>query len=113
MEGLSIEFLQVFVTTPTKDTAEYISKKLLEKKLAGCIQIVGPVISQYLWKGKIEVSDEWLCLIKSTKKQFKKIVQEITQLHTYETPEIIAFPIEYGSSNYLEWLTRELKGSNK
>ena len=61
MEG----FIQVMTATDKREDAEHIARSLVEMRLAGCVQIVGPVTSIYRWKGKIETAGEWLCLIKS------------------------------------------------
>ncbi len=103
------EYIQVVTTTGKREDAKKIAQKLLEKRLAGCVQIVGPIESTYWWKGKVETSEEWLCFIKSEKSLFSELEKEIKETHPYETPEIVAFPIVDGSKNYLEWLKSELK----
>ncbi|MBS7251891.1 MAG: divalent-cation tolerance protein CutA [Candidatus Freyarchaeota archaeon] len=103
------EYIQVFTTTEKREHGEKIARILVEKRLAGCVQIVGPVQSTYWWKGKVETSEEWLCLIKSEKSLFNELEKAIKEVHPYETPEIIAIPIVEGSKKYLEWLKSELK----
>jgi periplasmic divalent cation tolerance protein len=104
-----VEYLQVFISVKTKENAKKIGKALLNKRLAGCVQIIGPIISQYWWKGKIELSEEWLCLIKSRRTLYEELEQTVKQMHTYEVPEVIALPIIDGNTDYLEWLRKELK----
>lgn len=103
------EYVQVITTTERKKDAERIAKALLEKRLAGCIQIVGPIVSTYWWKGNVETADEWLCFVKSKKDLYEELEKSIKEAHSYETPEIIALPIVKGSKDYLEWLSNELK----
>jgi len=107
------KYIQIFTTTEKKDDAEKIAKTLVEKRLAGCIQIVGPIVSTYWWKGNVETTKEWLCFIKSKKALYKKLEKAIKEIHPYETPEIIAMPIVSGSRDYLEWLSNELKKTKK
>lgn len=102
-------YIQVFTTTETKENAERIAETLVEKKIAGCVQIVGPITSIYRWKGKIEKAEEWLCLIKTKAELFDEVEKTIRQMHTYETPEIISMPITAGSKKYLQWLEGEVK----
>jgi periplasmic divalent cation tolerance protein len=104
-----LEYIQVLMTVETRDDAEKIANALLDKRLAGCVQTIGPIISQYWWKGKKESSEEWLCLIKTRRTLYEELEQTIKQLHKYEVPEIIALPIVAGSYDYLEWLRKELK----
>ena len=105
MEG----YIQIYTTTENKKDAERIVKVLLEKRLAGCIQVVGPIESTYWWKGNIETAEEWLCGIKSKKSLYEQLEKVIKETHPYENPEIIAMPIVAGSGDYLEWLRNELK----
>ena len=103
------EYIQIFTTIEKKEDAEKIAKSLIEKRLASCIQIVGPISSIYWWKNKIETSQEWLCIIKSKKNLYEEIEKSIKEVHPYEIPEIIAMPIISGSKDYLKWLDNELK----
>ena len=103
------EYIQVFTTTEKKEDAKKIAKALAEKRLAGCIQIVGPIGSIYWWKDKVETAEEWLCFIKSKKSLYDELEKVIKEIHPYEVPEIIAMPIVRGSKDYLEWLKNELK----
>jgi periplasmic divalent cation tolerance protein len=104
MEG----FIQVMTATDKREDAERIARLLVEMRLAGCVQIVGPVTSIYRWKGKVETAGEWLCLIKSRAECYGAIEQAIRSLHTYETPEILALPVAAGSRDYFEWLRGEV-----
>jgi periplasmic divalent cation tolerance protein len=101
-------FIHVMTATDKKEDAERIARSLVEMRLAGCVQIVGPVMSIYRWKGRIETAGEWLCLIKSSKDLYGAIEEAIRSLHPYETPEIISLPITAGSRDYLDWLRCEL-----
>jgi periplasmic divalent cation tolerance protein len=102
------EFIQVTTTTDKREDAERIARSLVETRLAGCVQIVGPVTSIYRWKGRIETAGEWLCLIKSREDLYGAIERAIRSFHPYETPEIVASPITAGSREYLGWLRNEL-----
>jgi len=103
------EFIQVFTSVEDKEVADKIGETLLKKRLAGCVQIMGPVLSMYWWKGSVERAEEWLCLIKSERSLYSQLEKAIRKVHPYETPEIIAVPVACGSEDYLEWLRNELK----
>lgn len=104
-----VSYLQVFTCIEKKKDAEKIARTLLEKKLAGCIQIIGPVSSLYWWEGKIEEIEEWLCVIKSEKSLYEELEKTIKENHPYAVPEIIGIPIITGSQEYLNWLSNVLK----
>ena len=101
-----MKYIQVFTTTGSRKDAEKIAEELVENKLAACVQIF-PVSSIYRWKGRIDRSREYLCIIKSKRGLYKKIEETIKEIHPYEVPEIISFPISSGSKDYLEWLAEE------
>ena len=101
-------FIQVVTTTEKKEDAERIAACLVEKRLAACVQIAGPITSLYRWKGKIEKAQEWQCWIKSKEALYKEIEKAIKSVHPYEVPEIIAIPIVTGNRDYLEWLESEV-----
>lgn len=102
-------FIQVFTTTGQRSNAELIAKKMVEKRLSACVQISGPIISTYWWKGSIEVDEEWICVIKTRDNLFDEVERAIKEDHPYEVPEILAIPVLRGSSSYLAWLQKELK----
>ncbi len=107
MEG----FIQVTTTTEKKEDAERIARSLVETRLAACVQIVGPIESIYRWKGRIETTGEWLCLIKSRRDNYEAVEETIRSLHPYEVPEIVAVPFTAVSHDYLGWLRNELSAT--
>jgi periplasmic divalent cation tolerance protein len=100
-------YIQVTTTTEARQEAHTIAQFLVEAKLAACVQIAGPITSIYRWNGKVENTQEWLCLIKTHDDLYSKVEAAIKSLHPYETPEIIAVPIVKGSKEYLNWLDDE------
>lgn len=104
-----VEYIQLCTTTERRDDAEMISKEVVEKRLAACAQVLGPITSTYWWKQGIENTEEWLCIMKSRSDLFKELEEAIKSIHPYEVPEIVAVPIVLGSQSYLAWLEQEIK----
>ena len=75
-------YIQISTTTETKEQAQTIAQHLVEAKLAACVQITGPTTSIYRWKGKVEIAQEWLCLIKTRDDLFKKVEAAIKKMQT-------------------------------
>ena len=98
----------VFSTCGSSEEAERVARSLVEKHLAGCVNIVAPVRSFYRWKGKVEDAVEWLLIIKTSRGRFEELRAALEQVHTYELPETIAIPVVDGSPTYLNWLEGEL-----
>jgi periplasmic divalent cation tolerance protein len=110
------DYLQVTAAVGSREEAGRIATALVERRLAACVQIVGPVRSVYRWQGKVEQADEWLCQAKTTRDRFDAVEAAIHELHSYECPEIIATPIVAGSAAYLQWLgeqVAETPGANQ
>ncbi len=103
------EYIQVATTVATEEEAGAIARLLVEKRLAACVQVVGPMTSHYRWQGKIETAGEYLCLAKSRAALYPEIEAAIKAIHPYEVPEIIAMPVIAGSKEYLAWLAAEVR----
>jgi len=103
------EYIQVLTTVEHKADAEKIAKMLVEKRIAACVQIIGPLTSFFQWQGKLDSAQEYLCLIKSREDLFSELEAAIKSMHPYEVPEILATPVTKGSKDYLNWLAAELK----
>jgi periplasmic divalent cation tolerance protein len=100
-----VDAVVVLVTCKSKSEARRIVTLLVEKRLAACGNILDcPMTSIYRWKGKVERAKEYLVILKSTRKQFAALEREVTRLHSYDVPEIIALPVILGSQKYLSWL---------
>ena len=98
------DFIEVRTTTGSRVDAESIAGPLVEKRLAACVQIVGPITSIYRWKGDVELEEEFLLLIKTRSKTFPDVRMLIEENHPYDVPEIISVPITGSSASYLDWM---------
>ncbi len=94
----------VLMTASTKEEAVRIVHTLLEERLIACANIMDPVSSFFWWQGKIEEEKEVLVIMKSHETLFKKLSKRVMELHSYDTPEILALPIVNGSPSYLDWM---------
>ena len=103
------EYIQVATTVETKTEAVRIAHLVVERRLAACVQILGPVMSVYWWKEEIQQAHEWICLLKSRADLYEELESTIQQVHSYETPEVLVVSIVNGSSDYLNWLENSLK----
>ena len=101
----------VLSTAGSEEEARKIAKYLVERQLAACVNMVPRMESIYRWQGRVESSEEWLMLIKTSADQFPAVRDAIRELHSYELPECIAVAIEDGSAEYLDWLGDSLGGN--
>ena len=98
------EFVVVFCTCRDQQEALHIANALVERRLAACVNVLPGVQSLYRWEEKIEVDSEHLLLIKTTEERFETLRDAIAEMHSYETPEILAVPVAGGSDKYLAWI---------
>ena len=101
--------LVVITTTETEADAERLARLLVESELAACVQVLPRMTSIYRWQGKIDQSGEVLLLIKTTRAAYAQLETTIKQNHSYQTPEVIALPVEAGSAEYLKWLAASVQ----
>lgn len=101
----------IFITTGSIKEAQHIGKKLVESKLAACVNIVPSVESLFHWKGELCEEEETLMILKSVRKNLDEIITNVKSLHSYDVPEVIALPIIGGSEEYLNWVHIEMGGS--
>lgn len=106
MADHSIEAIVVLMTAGSREEAARLAEMLVIGHLAACVQIMPEMESIYHWKGKVERDAEFLLLAKTTRANFAELERAVRDLHSYETPEIVALPITEASAPYLEWLTK-------
>jgi periplasmic divalent cation tolerance protein len=94
----------VLTTAGSRDEAQRIARALVERQLAGCVNIVPQVDSIYRWEGRVEQAEEWLLVIKISAAAFPEVRDAIKELHSYDLPECVCIAIEDGSAEYLKWL---------
>ncbi len=94
----------VLMTAANRDEASRIAEMLVNSRLAACVQILPEIQSVYRWKGEVERASEVLLLAKTTEDKFDGLDRAVREIHSYDTPEIVALPITAGSEPYLNWL---------
>ena len=99
----------VLTTVGLKEAAEKLAYELVERRLAACVNIVGPIRSVYRWRQKIENEQEYLLLIKTTAEHAAHLRLAFKELHPYELPERVELALHGGSEEYLAWLAGEMK----
>ncbi|HEX13319.1 MAG: divalent-cation tolerance protein CutA [Desulfurella sp.] len=98
------DFVIILTTSDKKETLERIANYLVEQRLAACCQIIGLIESFYIYEGKFEHTDEYLCIIKTHSSLYNKVESAIKLLHNYKTPEIVEIDIQKLNLDYLKWM---------
>jgi len=98
----------VYVPCKDEEQAKKISRKLLEKRLIVCANII-PVQSMYWWENKIQEENEHVIIAKTATRLFQEIVGMVKEMHTYKTPLIEQWNVDDVDKDYLDWLNKEVK----
>ena len=96
--------LVVFTTVPNIEEAETLARKIVEAKLAACVQVLPPMKSFYFWKNEIQADTEHLLLIKTLEEKYDDLEKFIKVSHSYDVPEIVALRSANISESYFGWL---------
>jgi periplasmic divalent cation tolerance protein len=103
------EVIQVLTTTADKHDAQVLAQALLNKRLAACVQISGPIESSYWWNGRIETGTEWTCLVKTLRSLYREVETTLLDMHPYDQPEILAVKVSDVSEGYATWLRQQVQ----
>lgn len=87
-----------------------MAEAVVSERLAACVNLVRGIESIYRWEGKVARDSEVLLIIKTTRERYEELERRVKELHSYATPEVIAFGIERGSKEYLDWLRESVAG---
>jgi periplasmic divalent cation tolerance protein len=98
----------ILSTTGSEDEASKIAEHLVSNRLAACVNIIPSITSVYRWKGEMNIDREILMIIKTDASRFEEIKSAVRNLHSYETPELIAIPIQQGLQQYLDWIAESV-----
>jgi periplasmic divalent cation tolerance protein len=101
------DIVTVLTTTGSEEQARALASGAVERRLAACAQLNGPVTSVYRWAGAIQTDPEWQVLLKTSAARYEALESYLREAHDYDVPEIIATPVTHGSADYLEWVETE------
>ena len=98
------EVLLVLSSWPDLSGAQTAARLLVEERRVACASLLPAMESIYRWKDKVESAAEVLVLMKTTFSQYPALELRIKQMHPYEVPEILCFPVSAGFAGYLSWV---------
>lgn len=104
--GVSI----VFSTIPSEEIGGNLAHEIVKAGLCACVNIIPKVRSIYRWKGEIHDDAEALLIMKTATASVARLIDFVRVHHPYEVPEIIAFGIDEGNSDYIDWVMENSAG---
>lgn len=105
--------LIVQTTFTDREEAEAFAEKVVNSRLAACVQLSSEVTSYYRWDGEVQKDKEIVVTMKTREDLFAQLEFFISQLHSYETPEILALPVVHAAKDYLNWMADEVEGDGQ
>jgi periplasmic divalent cation tolerance protein len=81
-----------------------LGTRLVEERLAACVNVLPEMDSFFRWRGAVERDQERQVIIKTTAARLPDLERRLHELHPYELPEFLVLAVERGSEAYLRWL---------
>ncbi len=97
----------ILMTAPGTESAEAVTRALVEERLAACGNIIPGVVSIYRWKGEIQRDEEVVVVLKTTRKLLPSVLERAAELHPYDVPELLGQEVVEGAPAYLAWVRGE------
>lgn len=106
--GSGSEARVVWTTCADEAAAARLASALVERRLAACVQLLGPIRSFYRWEGRVQDDREVLVSIKTVASAVARVTAAIEELHDYDVPQVLVLAVDGGAEAYLRWLAREV-----
>jgi periplasmic divalent cation tolerance protein len=107
--SVSVDVRLVYVSCPDEACARDIGRKMVERRLAACANVIPRMTSIYRWEGALEEDKEALLLLKTVEGCLKVLVESVRKIHPYRLPCIVAYPAVGGLGEYLGWIEEQCR----
>ncbi|MCA1943880.1 MAG: divalent-cation tolerance protein CutA [Desulfovibrio sp.] len=97
----------LYITAPSMDEARSLGRRLLERRLCACVNMLPGMHAMYWWQDAIEESEEVVMLCKTTMGKVQSCIEAVRELHSYDIPCVVALPILAGNPDFLQWIEDE------
>ena len=97
----------VYITAKDRDEALAIGRALVQERLVACANVIDGVTSLYWWNDGVQSDSEAVLISKTRSENVDRVITRVKELHSYECPCVVSWPITKGSPEYLDWLAQE------
>jgi len=101
----------VYITAADRNEALSIGRALVAERLAACVNILDGMTSLYWWNDKMEQGQEAVLIAKTNDELVGRLTQRVRELHSYDCPCVVSWPIAQGNADYLRWIEAEASPS--
>jgi periplasmic divalent cation tolerance protein len=95
----------IVLTTVPANAADELASRLVDERLAACVNVQAPMTSTYRWKGRVEREEECQLVAKTSASRLSDLERRIHELHPYELPEFIVIRAAATSAGYRAWVS--------
>lgn len=109
------DLVVLYTTWPDAETAEAFGRRAVAEQLAACANVLAPMRSVYRWEGEVRAEAEIAMLLKTTAGAVDRLGDLILRYHPYETPCILAIPVNPLECNakYAAWVESQVPGPSR
>jgi periplasmic divalent cation tolerance protein len=108
------QFVIVLTTIGADVDPATIALRLVEERLAACVNVLPEMESFFRWHGASERDRERQLIIKTRAARLRELEQRLHEVHPYDLPEFLVIPIQAGSDAYLRWVRNSTdEGQNR
>ena len=106
---MPLQFVSVYMTATNKAEAGKIATALVEQRLVACVNVLDGVTSYFRWEGQVQAEAEVALIAKTRASLVADIEKQVKELHSYDCPCIVAWPLVDGIDDYLAWIGAETR----
>ncbi len=110
VDSLALSAIVVVTTVGTQEQANFIAEELVGRRQAACVNILNVARSVYRWQGRVCDDSEYLLIAKTLESEYERVQETIQELHQYDLPEILSFPVGRGETKFLGWIADSVGG---
>lgn len=99
----------IYLTAADAEGARSLAESLLERHLIACANVFPSMLSLYRWQGETVRDEEVAMIVKTTVDRVSEVLDAVHDLHPYEVPCAVVWPVETGIDAYLEWVRGETR----
>ena len=99
------ESVVVLTTLPADGDAGAFARRLIEERLAACVNVLPAMESFYRWEGAVEEGTERQVIIKTLRARVPALWERVCDTHPYDVPEFVVLPVIDGNAAYLAWIS--------
>ena len=99
----------LYTTWPDEESVTRAAHRLLEQGLIACANILGGSQSIYRWEGEVQSEREIIALFKTASASARQARAEISALHPYDEPCILALDVNSALSaeSFQNWVIEQ------